>query len=66
MHKTRNHQKAFAFATRCPDHVKAELKALSRRLGEDEDRRKRALAAAARLESWQEVCAMSIKLRRKA
>lgn len=66
MHKTRNHQKAFAFASRCPDHVKAELKALSRRLEETSEHRKRALAAAARLESWEEVCAMSIKLQRKA
>lgn len=66
MHKTRNHQKAFAFASRCPDHIKAELNRVKRRLEETAEHRKRALLAAERLESWEEVCAMSIKLQRKA
>lgn len=66
MHKSRHEQKAFAFASRCPDHVREELNRVKRRLEETAEHRKRALAAAARLESWQEVCAMSIKLQRKA
>lgn len=65
MHKNRHHQKAFAFASRCPDHVKAELKALSRRLEETSEHRKRALLAAERLESWAEIKAMSVRITQK-
>lgn len=65
MHKSRHEQKAFAFASRCPDHVKAELNRLKRRLEETSEHRKRALLAAERLESWAEIKAMSVRITQK-